>query len=118
MNPYLKATIDALNTHGVTASYIKVQEGEYDPETGSTVNTETTTSIKTYPKAVKVSQYNYPNLIGKTVLKFLVAGNAITGSPSVMDKIEYKSNTYTVDSYTEHTALGEIALYQILGVKG
>ena len=115
-NPFLKASIDAINTHGVSVSYIKVQEGTYDVETGSTTNTETITSIKSYPKAVKVSQYNYPNLIGKTVLKFLIPGNSISGI-STQDKILYNGNTYTVDSYTEHTALGEIVLYILLAVK-
>ena len=117
MNRFLQAAIKQINTHGVSVSYVVVQEGAYDVNTGSVTNTETSSSIKAFPKKVKVSQFNYPTLIGREVLEFLVAGNSLAVSPNSQDKIVYDSNTYTVDSYSEHTALGQVCLYKILAVK-
>lgn len=118
MNQHLLAVINSIALHGITVTYTKVTEGEYNVETGSTVNTETTTSIKTFPKGIKVNQYNYPNLIGKEVIEFLIAGNALTSSPNINDKITKGSSDYTIVSYTEHFANGEAVLYKALAVKG
>lgn len=117
MNMHLKAVKDSLLKHGVTLQYKAVTEGNYNVETGSTTNTESTISFVAYPKAVKTSQYNYPNLIGKKVLQLLVAGDAgITPNP--MDKVLISSEEYIVDSFTEHYAEGAAVLYKILVVKG
>lgn len=116
-NQFLQAAIRQIARHGVLVNHVVVSEGGYDIETGTTTNTETSIQIKAFPKRVKVSQFNYPNLIGKQVVEFLVAGNAFTNKPNVQDKITYNSDTYTVDSISTHTALGEICLYKLLSVK-
>lgn len=116
-NQFLQAAIRQITRHGVLVDYVTVSEGGYDIETGTTVNTETSIQIKAFPKRVKVSQFNYPNLIGKQVVEFLVAGNAFTTKPSVQDKITYDSDTYIIDSLSTHTALGEVCLYKLLSVK-
>jgi hypothetical protein len=117
MNKFLQSAIKLVSRHGLTVSYLQVTEGSYDVNTGSVTNSETTTSIKAFPSQVKVSQFNYPNLIGKQVLEFLVAGSSLGSKPSTQDKIIYSSDTYTVDSFSEHSALGQVCLYKIIAVK-
>ena len=114
---HLKAVKDSLLKHGLQVTYKTVTEGNYNVETGSTVNTEATSTFLAYPKAVKTSQYNYPNLIGKKVLQLLVAGDAGI-SPSTMDKVTVITEEYTVDSFSEHYAEGAVVLYKLLVVKG
>ena len=116
-NQFLQASNRQISKHGVSVSYITVLEGAYDVETGTTVNTESTVTLKAFPKRLKITQFNYPNLIGKQVIEFLVAGDSLTSLPKPQDKILYLSDTYTVDSHIAYTALGSICLYKILCVK-
>lgn len=116
-NQFLQAAIRQITRHGVLVDYVTVSEGGYDIESGTTINTETSIQIKAFPKRVKASQFNYPHLIGKQVVEFLVAGNAFTTKPSVQDKITYDADTYTIEGISTHTALGEVCLYKILSVK-
>lgn len=97
--------------------YTVVQEGTYDVNTSTVTNTETVSSFKAFPKKVRVSQYNFPNLIGKEVVEFLVAGDSLLSAPSTQDKIAYDGDTYVVDSYMKHTALAQVCLYKIIAVK-
>lgn len=117
MNPYLIAVKKSLLAHGTDATYTAVTEGTYNVETGSTTNSESTSTVRVFPKNVKVNNYNYPNLIGKKVIEFLIAGDAIS-SPDTQDFITYNSEKYLVNRYSSHTAQGEIALYKVLCVKG
>lgn len=116
-NQFLQAAIRQIARHGVLVNYITVTEGAYDVETGTTVNTESTVTFKAFPKRLKITQFNYPNLIGKQVIEFLVAGNSLTSLPKPQDKVLYLTDTYTVDSHIAYTALGDICLFKILCVK-
>lgn len=106
-----------IDKHGVNVQYVIVTEGGYDVETGTNTNTSVSTSIKSYPKRLKITQYNYPNLIGKQAIEFLVVGGVLTSPPKTNDKIIYDSDEYNVDSFISYVAYGEVKLLKILGVK-
>ena len=116
MSPFLKAAKRAIGAHGITSVYKTRTQPSYDVETGTSSQTEVSITLKLFPKAVKVNQFNYPNLIGKTVIKFLALGDAGI-SPSTDDVIVFNSEVYTIDSYTEHYADSQVILWQILCVK-
>ena len=118
MDRYLAIVLRALNTHGKTCSYLAVTEGNYNIETGSTTNTETSYSVKMYKRHIRASQYNFPNMIGRDSALFYLANNSLSFVPAVKDKITFDNVTYTVDSITEHAADGLVILYKILTVKG
>ena len=118
MDKYLAIALKAINTHGKTCSYIKVTEGSYNIETGSTTNTETSQSVKMYKKHIRANQYNFPNMIGRDSALFYLANNNLGFVPANKDKITIDSVTYTVDSITEHAADGLVILYKILTIKG
>lgn len=117
MNKFLTNTKKHITRHGVTIDFIKVEEGVYDTETSTVTNTETVTQIKAYPVAVQVTQYNFPNLVGKEVIKFLIAGDALVTKPSPMDKIIYKGGSYSVVEQQYYTALGEVCLQHLIACK-
>lgn len=117
MNKFLYNTKKHIARHGVDVDFISVQEGVYDVETSTVTNTETTTTIKAYPVAVVATQYNFPNLIGREVIKFLIAGDALLTKPAPMDKLVYKSNTYTIEQQQDYTALGEVCMQHLIAVK-
>lgn len=111
-----QAVITFIQRHGVPIVYKKIQEGTYDPSVGMSVNTETLVNLKSYPKQIKANQYNYPNLIGKEVVLFYVKFDP-TLAISNSDWIVYNTKTYKIDSYSEHSANGNILVYKILAVK-
>lgn len=105
-----------LTRHGKDCSYVSVSSGVYDIEAGSVVNTETSYSVKTYKKQIKVNQYNYPNLIGREVSVFYFDANKLTVTPKIKDKIVFSGLTYLVDSFQSHIINGEVKLYRITAV--
>lgn len=118
MNPFLQAAKELVYPNGIQVTYTSNATGTYDVETGSVTNTSTATPLKAFPKAVKTSAYNYPNLIGKNVSEWLVVASDLIVSPSPLDKITRGSEVSAVDSYTEHMAGGEVILYKIITVRG
>jgi hypothetical protein len=70
-----------------------------------------------YEKHVKTSQFNYPNLIGKQVSMFYIAADSLSFQPSVKDKITFSGSTFTIETFSEHVAKGQIVMYKILAVK-
>ncbi len=118
MGQFQQTVNSRINAHGLNVTYVVLTEGDYNVETGTNSNTETTYTVKAYPKNAKVNQYNYPNLIGKSVVEFLISQELLTVVPSNTDKIIYKGITYTVDSYREITAEGSVVLLKVLAVKG
>lgn len=117
MNKFLTNTKKHITRHGVTIDFIKIEEGVYDIETSTVTNTETVTQIKAYPVAVQVTQYNFPNLVGKEVIKFLIAGDALAVKPSPMDKIIYKGGSYSVVEQQDYSALGDVCLQHLIACK-
>ncbi len=118
MNPFISSAKQLITLHGVSCTYTTVTEGTYDVETGSVTNTESTLTITSYPKQVKVNQYNYPNLIGKVVTEFLCLATDFTSTPNPRDKIVHDGSTYSVEQVRTHQANGEKVLYKILACKG
>lgn len=117
-NPFITSAKKLIYRQGTSVSYISVTTGAYNVETGSVTNTEVTTSIIAFPKRVKVNNYNYPNLVGKEVLEFLIVCEDLPSAPKTSDKISYKGNVYTVESYIEAMARGELVIYKIIASKG
>lgn len=117
-NNFLAITNQALKQHGKLATYVRVASTLYDIETGKAANTDTNYSVQMYKKHIKASQYNYPNLVGKDSAIFYVSADSIKFIPNVRDKIVFDGVTYNVDSYMEHSALGQVVLLKIIGVKG
>ena len=110
-------TTRLITKHGVDVQYVVVTEGEYNIETSTTDNTVTSTTIRAYPKRLKITQYNYPNLIGKQAVEFLVAGGTLLTPPRTNDKIVYDGDEYNVDSFISIVAYSEVKLLKILTVK-
>jgi hypothetical protein len=118
MNPFISSAKQLINLHGVSCTYTTVTEGTYDVETGSVTNTEANTAIIAYPKQVKVNQYNYPNLIGKTVTEFLVLASDFVTKPNPRDKITLSGDVYSIEQVSEHYAMQEKVIYKILACRG
>lgn len=118
MNKFLQATNNAVNKHGTNCNYIKVLQGVYDVNTGSVVNTETVVAIKVYKKHIKATQFSYPNLIGKDLALFYIPANSLLAVPEPGDRLISNSIAYTIDSYQEHCANGEIVLYKVIATMG
>lgn len=110
-------TRQALKVHGKPATYIRVSSGVYDIETGKSTNSDTSYSIQMYKKHIRANQYNFPNLIGKDSAIFYVSATDITFVPNMRDKIVFDNVTYTIDSYMEHAAGGQVVLIKLIGVK-
>lgn len=118
MNPFLQAAKELVYKNGVQITYSSITTGSYNVETGSVTSTSSTTSLKAFPKLLKPSTYNYPNLIGKNVSEWLVVASDLHSSPSPQDKITRGSEVLTVETYSEHVAEGETVLYKIIAVRG
>ena len=114
---FLQASIDAVKRNGSQETYTQVQTGTYNVETGSVTNTETNHTVWMYKRHVKTSQYSYPNLIGSDVGIFYLANDALVFVPAVKDKIIWGGKTYTVDSFEEHIAHGQVVLYKVVAAR-
>lgn len=110
------ATKRALQRHGQNLSYSTIAR-VVDPIEGTVTETLTTSSLRIYPKPVQVNQYNYPTLVGKTVVQFYLAADGLTFTPKPSDEITYQGEVYRINSYQNFTAHGKIILYKLLGVK-
>lgn len=117
MNRFLKGAVKLIARHGKDVSFVSVQEGNYDPATGTVLNTETTTVAKAFKESVKVNQYNYPNLIDKEVFRFHVAASSLTSTPQVQDRIIDGTDEYVIVERMQHDALGETVLHVLTAVK-
>lgn len=117
MNNFDLSTKKLIDRHGHLVTYIQVIEGEYNVETGSNTNSEVSVQIDAYPKIVKATQFNYPNLVGKEVIEFLMSATLLNLIPQSSDKVIYSGNTYSVVSHIQHSALGQVLLYRILTTK-
>ncbi len=118
MNQFIQEAKYLVYKHGLNVTYTAVVEGVYDVDTSSVTNTETSNTIKVFPKRIKATQYNYPNLVSKQVVEFLVIASDLPSIPGNQDKIVFQSETYSVYTYSEHFALGEKVLYKIIAAKG
>lgn len=117
MNPFLIATKRSIDRHGISIQYITVGNTQYNSSTGEVTNTETITTLKSYPRSITTNQYNYPNLIDKVVKQFYVYGPDLASIPKSEDRIKVGSDEYSIDSYKEYIANGQVVLYKIIAVK-
>lgn len=117
-NQFLASTKKLIALHGQSMTYTAVTEGTYNIETGSITNTETNYTVTMYKKHISANQYSYPSLIGKTAAIFYLANDSLAFTPAVQDKITVAGETFTIESLVEHRALGAIALYRLVAVKG
>ena len=113
-NRFLAASIGAIKRNGAVSQYVKVTNGVYNVETGSTVNTEVQHTVWVYKKHIRATQYAYPNLIGKDSGVFYLANDNLAFTPSPKDKIIYLGDTYIVDSYESHMAHNQVVLYRVV----
>lgn len=117
MGQMLEATKRLIYRHAITASYKSTIGGTYNVSTGQVVNGETTYTPKIYKKHVKATTFYQPSMIGKEISLFYLVATDIPVRPKVGDKIVYASDTFIVDSFTEHIAEGAVCAYVLLGVK-
>lgn len=117
MNQFSKASINAIARNGTTVTYKSVSNGTYDPSTGSVSSNELSKTLKTYPKHIKFTTFNHPELIGKEGILFYFAATS-TFVPKLSDVVVYNSGNYTVQSIQSHFAAGEVVLYRVLTIKG
>lgn len=117
MNQFMKASVNAINRHGTSVTYKSITNGVYDPSTGVVSSPEVSVSLKSYPKQIKFTAFNHPDLIGKEgILFYFTPDNSF--SPKLSDIIVYNSSNYIVQSFQSHFAQGEIVLYRVLTIKG
>lgn len=115
-NQFLNSTVRMIGTHGINLAYKSITTGSYNIETASVTNTETSYTLKMYPKHIKCSAYNYPDYIGKDVVMFYLANNSLGFTPAVQDTVIYQNKTYKVESIQSHFALGQVILYRLVAV--
>ena len=115
MNPFMKAAINAVNRNGRNLSYFNIST-VVDKIKGTVSAVKTEKVLKIYPKSVKVTQYNYPDLIGKSVIVFYLANFNLGFTPKPNDEISYNGKIYIIRSYDFHEAHGENCLYRLTGV--
>lgn len=118
MISYLQSSKELIYLQGVQVTYTSVSEGVYNPSTGSVSNTEFSKSVKAFPKKVKTSAYNYPNLVGKVVTEFLILATDLDTPPGLQDRVTLGTAEYSVSDVSEHYGEGVLVLYKVLGVKG
>lgn len=117
MNSFQKSVKKLIYRHGTDVTFTRVIEGDYDPETSQVVNTEISTSLKAYPKQIRTNQFNYPDLVNKTVVEFLMLGTDLTTEPMPLDKIVMHGETYTIKNNLTIDTYGEATLFKALSVK-
>lgn len=117
MNRFKVAASKAVDRNGVDAVY-KSASKVVDEVNSSVVNTVTDYNVRVYPRHTQANQYNHPTLVGKEVIVFYLADVPLGLVLKINDVITYAGKSYTVQSWREHVAVGEICLYKIVTVKG
>ena len=111
------STKRALERHGQSLPYSTITR-TVDPILGSATEVITSITLKMYPEPLQVNQYNFPTLVGKTVVQFYLAADGLTFTPKPSDEITYQGDVYRINSFQAFTAHGKTILYKLLGVKG
>ena len=111
------STKRALQRHGMDLPYSTITRA-VDPIEGTVTEVPTSVTLRIYPEPLQVNQYNFPTLVGKTVVQFYLAADGLTFTPKPSDEITYLGEVYRVNSIQAHTAHGKTILYKLIGVKG
>lgn len=117
MNLFKKAAIDAVNRNGRILTYTEITR-TVDKITGKVIENKVDFPVKMYPRSVKATQYNFPDLIGKEVITFYLAVNSLPFTPKMNDVITKDGKIFTIRFYDFHEAHGENCLYKITGATG
>ena len=117
MNDFIQTAKELIYRNGFDITIKVLTEGTYNTSTGTIPKTEVSTTVKSFPKTVKANTFNYPSLIDKELIEFLVVSQDLPTKPKAADKVTWRSNKYTVVSTVEHTAEGEAVIYKILTSK-
>ena len=112
-----RSTIRALQRHGTDLAYSTSTRVVDDIE-GTVTESKTSSTLRMYPEPIQVNQWNFPTLVGKSVVQFYLAANGLTFTPKPSDEITYLGDTYRVNSFQAYTAHGKTVLYKLIGVKG
>lgn len=113
----VRSTKRALQRHGMDLLYSTVVR-TVDPIEGTVTEVITDITLRIYPEPLQVNQWNFPTLVGKTVVQFYLAADGLSFTPKVSDEVTYLGEVYRVNSFQPFTAHGQIVLYKLLGVKG
>jgi len=117
MSDFINIAKDLIYTNGVGIAVVVISEGAYDKSTGKVTKTETSNNVKSFPKTIKANTFNYPSLIDKELVEFLVVSSDLNTKPKATDKIIWNGVKYTVISTVEHTANGVSVIYKVLTSK-
>lgn len=118
MQEFLRAAKAAILRHGHTVTFIRVSTPVYNRFAGTSASTETTSTIKAYPRQVVANQYNSPNMIGKELIEFYIYAPDIASiAPKPNDRITFSGADYTIFQVREHRADTAVLLYKALAVK-
>lgn len=118
MNNFSVAAVRLISRHGRDVQYITTAEGSYSPETGTVTNTTSSKTVKAYPKTIKTSAYNFPDLINKTVVEWLIPSTMMSNLPEPQDTIQDGAAIYSVYRVFTIMAHGEDTVYRIISIKG
>lgn len=111
---YLKGARQLIYQHSPEVTFSSTTTGEYNIETGTVETTETSTTVRAFPKKVIATQYNAPSLIGQTLTEFLVLASDLTNKPKAQDKATLGTEVFTVQTVKEHCMYGAPMLYKVL----
>lgn len=102
---------------GRQITYKHMGVATYDPDFG-VVQAETVITPKAFKVEANASEIKSPNLVGKDLSVFLVAGKDFTFVPKVGDAITYLNETEShdvrVQMVKEHWAGEEVSLYRLV----
>ena len=111
------STKRALQRHGMDLPYSTITR-TVDSIEGTVTEVITNVTLRIYPEPLQVNQWNFPTLVGKSVVQFYMAADGLTFTPKPSDEITYLGEVYRVNSIQAHTAHGKTILYKLIGVKG
>lgn len=117
MNKFLRASKAAIKRNGEPCTYKKITQGVYDVETSSVSQTEQSYSVLAFREVVSANQYNYPNLVGKEVLKVYLQGDEVF-TPSPDDKVVFGSDEFTVKMNQAYRAGPDLCLHILICSRG
>ena len=110
-------TTRALQRHGQSLPYSTITR-TVDPIEGTVTEVLSTSTLRIYPRPMQATQWNFPTLVGKSVVQFYMAAEGLSFTPKPSDEITYLGDVYRINSFQSFTAHGKTILYKLVGVKG
>ena len=117
MNWAIGTTTRALQRHGQSLPYSTITR-TVDPIEGTVTEVLSTSTLRIYPRPMQATQWNFPTLVGKSVVQFYMAAEGLSFTPKPSDEITYLGDVYRINSFQSFTAHGKTILYKLVGVKG